>query len=144
MSIVCEAEAAWSERLTIYGMAGASLSRRSGESVNLWLDDVRNPVAHGCIGFTWAKTAEEAIGYLRTGQVKFASLDHDLTERQTLGEKDGVADGMDVIIWMIANQKWPPKGVAIHSVNEKWKPRMEKEVLSEYGNLFAGPGRKKL
>lgn len=46
--------------------------------MRLWLDDVRDPVLHGAIGFHWVKTAEEAISCLRSGQVRFASLDHDL------------------------------------------------------------------
>jgi hypothetical protein len=46
--------------------------------MKLWLDDVRHPWAHGCLGWTWAKTAEEAIAALVTGQVTQASLDHDL------------------------------------------------------------------
>src|ERR1039457_6428007 len=46
--------------------------------MKLWLDDVRHPWAHGCLGWTWAKTAEEAIAALAAGQVTQASLDHDL------------------------------------------------------------------
>lgn len=110
--------------------------------MNLWLDDTRNPMQHGAIGFTWAKTAEEAIGYLRTGQVKFASLDHDLTWQQTMGQIDGLPNGMNVIYWMIANDVWPPEGVAVHSVNAGAKKRMEAEILSNYGCLFEGPNRR--
>jgi hypothetical protein len=45
--------------------------------MKLWLDDVRNPEERGLVGFTWVKTVE-AIALLKTGQVVFASLDHDL------------------------------------------------------------------
>jgi hypothetical protein len=49
--------------------------------MKLWLDDIRKPWMHGCIGFEWAKTVDEAIALLKTGRVTFASLDHDLSEK---------------------------------------------------------------
>lgn len=43
--------------------------------MKLWLDDVRSMPA----GYdVWAKTADEAIEYLKTGQVTEISFDHDL------------------------------------------------------------------
>ena len=46
--------------------------------MKLWLDDIRAPWKFGCIGWTWVKTADEAIELLKTGKVEMASLDHDL------------------------------------------------------------------
>lgn len=40
-----------------------------------WLDDIREPWKHGCLGWTWAKTADQAIEYLKTGTVTEASLE---------------------------------------------------------------------
>ena len=41
----------------------------------LWLDDVRYPPTNKWL---WVKTAQEAIDVLKSGNVQFASLDHDL------------------------------------------------------------------
>lgn len=58
--------------------------------MNLWLDDIRDPHDHGAIGYTWVKTAEEAIAALKTGRVRFATLDHDLSvEGQIRCQYDG-------------------------------------------------------
>jgi hypothetical protein len=51
-------------------------------SIYLWLDDERKPpsFSDSRIPWTWAKTADEAIEYLKTGEVTFTSLDHDLAD----------------------------------------------------------------
>lgn len=85
--------------------------------MKLWLDDQRHPAACGALGFVWAKTLEEAIGYLETGEVTFASLDHDLTPRASLGYWEGEPTGLDLCKWMQENNRWPPDGVAVHSHN---------------------------
>src|SRR5438309_1594271 len=43
--------------------------------MKLWLDDIR-PTPDDT--WTWAKTVPEAIDLLKTGEVTYASLDHDL------------------------------------------------------------------
>lgn len=48
------------------------------EPFDLWLDDVRDPVKHGALGYVWVKTVPEAQAALATGLVRRASLDHDL------------------------------------------------------------------
>ena len=102
--------------------------------MKLWLDDVRNPIIHGYTGFIWVKTAEEAIEYLKKGDVKFASLDHDLGEQATLG--NWVNDGYDVILWMEENNIWPIDGVRVHSLNPVGRKRMEVVVKAHYGRNF--------
>jgi len=42
--------------------------------MRLWLDDLRPPPP----GWEWAKTVEEAILIIESGEVVEASLDHDL------------------------------------------------------------------
>lgn len=42
--------------------------------LRIWLDDIRTPPD----GWTWVKTAREAIDYISTGDVAEISLDHDL------------------------------------------------------------------
>jgi hypothetical protein len=100
--------------------------------MRLWLDDIRPPWKYGCIGWHWAKTAQEAIDALKTGKVEEASLDHDLTELRTLGQDDGSETGFDVVLWMEANNVWPPLGVKVHSFNPLGKQRMEKVIGRAY------------
>lgn len=103
----------------------------------LWLDDVRDPWMFGWGGSIWAKTADEAIEVLKTGQVEYASLDHDLTWEQTIagwgpyGEisDTGAKSGYDVILWLEHNQQyWPSKGIKVHSQNPAGKKRMEQVI----------------
>lgn len=99
----------------------------------LWLDDVRPPWLHGCIGYEWVKTAEDAITLLATGKVTKADLDHDLSEKATLGDWDGEATGFEVVCWMRDNNMWPVDGVHVHSVNEKGRERMQALIDKFYG-----------
>ena len=65
----------------------------------IWLDDQRDPQSDigrqkGATGSeTWVKTSHEAIEILKTGNVSFISLDHDLGELS-----DG--SGYDVAKWI--------------------------------------------
>lgn len=109
--------------------------------MKLWLDDIRDPRSFGHFGFHWVKTASEAIAFLKSGDVTFASLDHDLTDKQTvyggyLGEifEDGAASGYDVVCWLEQNPGFlPVEGVNVHSANPAGRDRMQK-VLEK---LFA-------
>lgn len=100
--------------------------------VRLWLDDLRDPVKHGCASWTWVKTADEAIALLKTGCVVEASLDHDLTIEQTLGRADNEKTGYTVVCWMESNNVWPPDGVKVHSMNPEGRRRMEQVIRRAY------------
>ena len=105
--------------------------------MKLWLDDIREPWKHGCIGFEWAKTHDEAIAPLKTGKVTFASLDHDLSEMATIGQPArGEKTGYDVVLWMEENDVWPEDGVRVHSMNLAGKARMEAAIRRHYGRNF--------
>jgi hypothetical protein len=93
--------------------------------IRLWLDDIRDPVRHGCIGWTWAKTAAEAIEWLKTGRVVEASLDHDLTINQTLEMSDSQDTGYTVACWMQEHGVWPSDGIRCHSTNPVGRQRIE-------------------
>lgn len=94
-------------------------------SIRLWLDDIRDPSEHGCIGWTWVKTADEAIALLRTGNVTQASLDHDLSIAATMGcPAPDERTGYTVACWMEENEVWPKDGVTVHSMNPVGKRRM--------------------
>jgi len=101
--------------------------------MKLWLDDTRDPVRCGRIGWTWVKTADEAIALLATGQVRKASLDHDLSIAATLGNP--AADertGYTVVCWMEQNNMWPPEGVETHSMNPVGRRRMIDVIARHY------------
>jgi len=104
----------------------------------LWLDDRRNPVEHGAIGAVWAKTYEEAIVLLETGEVTIASLDHDLTWSQTIGLTDNEKTGYDVLCFMEEFDVWPEK-VYVHSQNASGRMRMYQVIQRHYGKLFQPP-----
>ena len=104
--------------------------------MKLWLDDIRPPCKHGCLGFEWAKTAEEAIAFLKTGKVTFASLDHDLSIKATLGDWSGERTGYDVVRWMEDSGAWPVDGVRVHSLNPAGKARMLVPIRAHYGREF--------
>jgi len=97
--------------------------------MKLWLDDIRDPAAYGRIGWTWAKTADEAIAYLQTGEVLQASLDHDLAWEHypwnDTGQPYTERTGYDVVCWMEENNVWPPLGTTVHSANLVGRARME-------------------
>ena len=104
--------------------------------MKLWLDDVREPWKHGCVGWHWAKTAAEAIDVLKTGKVEEASLDHDLAPEHYPWNCDSVEQcigtGFDVIVWMEINNVWPPLGVTVHSMNPAGRERMERVIERSY------------
>lgn len=110
-------------------------------TINLWLDDVRQPWDHGAIGYDWVTTAEAAIGTLKTGRVKFASLDHDLSEKATLGDWEGEVTGYDVMLFLESSAEehpeyLPPEGIAVHSLNPVGRERMLVVVRRLYGRDF--------
>ncbi len=111
--------------------------------MKLWLDDIREPWKFGCIGWDWAKTADEAINFLKTGRVEIASLDHDLGIEQTLTGMQGLISndngksGYDVVCWLEQNpQYWPSKGVKVHSANPAGAQRMRQVIFRYYGRNF--------
>jgi hypothetical protein len=114
-------------------------------SWKLWLDDAREPWKNGCLGWQWVTTVDDAIALLRTGNIEEASLDHDLTEQQTVCGgacgvvyDDGHPTGYDVLCWLEANpQFWPPKGVHVHSMNSAGVARMQEVIERHYRNKEA-------
>lgn len=98
----------------------------------LWLDDIRDPVAHGYLGAIWVKTADEAIHHLQVGDVEMASLDHDLSIDDTIGQPKGEKTGYDVVLWMEENNVWPKHGVRVHSMNPVGRQRMQVVIDKHY------------
>lgn len=130
--------------------------------MKLWLDDLRNPSntlyikanrqlqSYGNHGWTWAKTYDETIDLLKTGEVKFASLDHDIGACQDctnnlrhIGDMktpettffntcNHAKTGYDVVCWMEENNVWPEEGVQVHSQNPVGRARMQQVIDKHY------------
>lgn len=119
--------------------------------INLWLDDVR-PAP---IGWTHVKTVGEAKLALASGQVHFASLDHDLGAceecMKEMAPESGTADewlaktnykampncphfgtGYDLVSWMEETGTWPARMPLVHSANPVGRARMEQVILKEW------------
>lgn len=97
--------------------------------VRLWLDDNRNPVKFGCVGWKWVKTYDEAISAFKNFDVIEASLDHDLGIQSTIGmtghhEKTGY----DVVCWLEENGIYPVDGIKVHSMNPIGRKNMLKGI----------------
>ena len=120
-------------------------------SIYLWLDDEREPpsLRDSGILWTWAKTADEAIEYLQTGAVIFASLDHDLADEHyyecSRAHQEGrplntsackEKTGWSVINWMEDHNSWPRAGVRVHTMNGLGRDRMLAVVSRIYGRTF--------
>ena len=101
----------------------------------LWLDDVRNPAMFGKIGWEWARTYDEAISALSTGQISEASLDHDLTVEASLGiHHPGEKTGYSVCCWLEQHPDlFPPEGCHVHSANPAGAQRMRQVLQKHYG-----------
>ncbi|WP_248925531.1 cyclic-phosphate processing receiver domain-containing protein [Paenibacillus hamazuiensis] len=79
--------------------------------MNVFLDDTRpNPP-----GFKLARTAAEAIQYLKTGKVSVLSLDFDLGTLPVTG--------YDVVRYIVENHIYP-KQIIIHSANPFGRQKM--------------------
>lgn len=116
----------------------------------LWLDDVREPWKHGYGGAIWAKTYDSAVAALQTGDVAFASLDHDIgacedcvkagyhigdmktSETTFYNRCPHAKSGYDVVCWMEEHDVWPPNGVVVHSMNPVGRARMESVIKQHY------------
>ena len=88
--------------------------------MKIYLDDER-PTPEGWVRVYWP---DEAIEYLKTGQVTEISLDHDLGD-------DERGTGYDVLLWLerevIANYMAPPI-IHIHTANPPARKKMELAV----------------
>lgn len=102
--------------------------------MRLWLDDVRDPRRYSMIHeWTWVKTAAEAIELLKTGQVEYASLDHDLGGHTFVASDGPEPTGYTVVLWLEAHPEfWPKEGVAVHSMNPAGAMRMRAVIDAHY------------
>jgi hypothetical protein len=115
---------------------------RTSDGVRMWLDDIRDPAMYGRIGWSWVKTADEAIALLASGVVIECSLDHDLDIQATLGNPPTEKTGYDVVCWMEANNVYPRDGVHVHSLNPSGGARMKQALRAIRERTLATPESK--
>jgi hypothetical protein len=68
-----------------------------------------------------------------------ASLDHDLSIAATMGQPCRELTGYDVVLYMEEHDIWPPRGVAVHSMNPAGAARMRQVIHRHYGRTFVSP-----
>jgi hypothetical protein len=94
---------------------------RRKDPAKLWLDDIRTPPD----GWTWVKTASDAIAALERGNVVEISLDHDL------GDDVAYGTGYDVVCWIeeaVVTRYFLPPNMAVHSANCVGVARMNQGI----------------
>lgn len=92
--------------------------------MRVWLDDIR-PVPPDFD--KWVKTAEEAIDLLRTGEVTFISLDHDLLPGHYMESGLDEGTGYQVATFIEHEVKMgriPMPGWACHSASLRGRQRI--------------------
>ena len=90
--------------------------------MKVYLDDLRTPPE----GWTHVLWPDEAIAWLKTGQVEEISLDHDLGN-------DERGTGYDVILWIeeaVATKGFAPPQISVHSANSSARIKMESGIAS--------------
>lgn len=118
----------------------------SDRDILLWLDDLRRPPTNKWL---WVETAEEAIKWLKTKRVLFASLDHDLSPPHyessgKLHVPGSKGTGYEVAEFLEFSARspggdpevLPPHGVRVHSMNPEGSKRMIFAITKAYGQDF--------
>lgn len=95
--------------------------------MKLWVDDVRPAPP----GWTWARTLDEAQGYLVRGGVEEASLDHDLGFEEP--------DGSALVRWMAMTGHWPKAKPTVHSLNPVGRAYMLGVIERYFGTRGGEP-----
>lgn len=114
--------------------------------MRVWLDDIRDPTSptiqqgYGASGDeVWVKTVAEALDLLRTGKVKWISLDHDLGEGEPEGHEvsnwieenafHGTLDRLDVYVHSDNTVEAPKMRQAIRNANRFWDQHAENQAF---------------
>ena len=85
-------------------------------------------------GWVRAYTQQEAIAFLKTGNVTEISLDHDL------GIELNSGTGYGVLLWIeeeVHTHHWVPPKILIHSANPPARDRMQRCVEAIYNFIAA-------
>lgn len=120
------------------GTVAVDLSKRSHQSIRLYLDDVR-PCP---VGWTVARSVKEAIELCLTFRVSYASLDHDLGACTPCLQTDPnaaiglhcrhIPDGMEFVRWLVATGCWPENKPTVHSMNAGGRQAMQEMIERHY------------
>jgi len=93
--------------------------------VKVYVDDIRNLPYTLCVNdWILARSYDEAIEYLKTGEVTELSLDHDLGEGPS---------GYDILLWIeekVVKEEFIPPTIYIHTMNSAARYKMKQVVDS--------------
>lgn len=118
------------------------------DPVDLWLDDMR-PAP---VGWVHVKTVKEAALYLAAGNVRRASLDHDLGACDACNGRDvnawleehdyksmphctHVGTGYELVCWMEETGIWPRERPTVHSNNPAGRARMLQAIARRFDRV---------
>lgn len=122
--------------------------------IDLWLDDMRPAPA----GWYRVLTVDAAKALLQSGEVRRASLDHDLgacascmggrTAEQWLDESqftqmpncDHFGTGYTLVCWMEETGHWPQEKPTVHSANPAGRLRMQQAINREWQKRIDAAG----
>lgn len=114
--------------------------------MNLYMDDVRAVP----VGWTVARSVKSAKAALETGDVDYASLDHDMgacDDCTRTGDHVGdmlspettymnwcrhAEDGTSLVRWMIETGHWPKHKPIVHSANPVGRERMQALIEAHF------------
>lgn len=90
--------------------------------MKLFVDDTRQVP----IGWVLARTCEEALGHLATGEVTALSVDHDMGLDDTGKERMNGYEMLKIVYKGLVEGKfkYPPKQIEIHSANIAARDRL--------------------
>lgn len=115
-------------------------------AVWLWHDDVRKPPSEE---WAWARTNEAAKGWLDTGRVEVASLDHDMgfhehdpdDPQAPYLKGNAEENGLHLVDWMLEEPMTRiPRKVFIHSMNP-YPARQMAKALADWTVVITRPYR---
>jgi len=102
-------------------------------------------------GWKLARTVEDAMLFLATGDVDACTLDHDMgacpdcvAKKQDIGVGfyswcPHVLDGTKLVRWMVETGNWPKRKPMVHSANPDGRRRMLDMIDQFYGQPAQGP-----
>lgn len=119
------------------------------DTIDLWLDDMR-PAPDGWVH---VKTADEAAKLIKGGNVRHASLDHDLgacdeclggrspeqwleeTDFTQMPNCDHFGTGYTLVCWMEKTGCWPKEKPTVHSRNPAGRAKMQVAIDRRWESL---------
>lgn len=101
---------------------------------DVYLDDVREapPGWHRC------RYIHEVVALIKANEVRRLSLDHDLGDDPN-GNR--CKTGLDLVLWMVENCRWPREKPVVHSMNPVGAEAMRHLIDKWFGKEYVYESR---